>query len=185
MFVIFLIFVKIAAVVSNSIDMRNACGEGKIAKSWRETHETCPCCGLDFRVEGGFYLGSIYLNYGIIGLLFLGVGLPLVWFEYVSPAAATAVGVLIGIPLSLWFWRYARSLWLSFGYYVDQDVRVGKHMAMPTKPQGEQSEDGFECVCPFCHAHARIEESRRNSWSACDVCGEQILLMPVGKSALQ
>ena len=158
-----------------------ACGEGKVAKSWRETYESCSECGFDFRVEGGFYLGSIYVNYGFIGVLFLAVFLPLVWFEYVSPVVAISLSAAIGIPLSVWFWRYARSLWLGFGYFVDQDVRIRKQVAQqsaqPLASNG--AADSFEYVCPFCHTRSRAEASRQNKWGACSGCGEKVLMVPV------
>src|SRR5690349_19287385 len=41
------------------------CGVGKLFAGWFKMHEKCEHCGLDFRREPGFYLGSIYVNYGL------------------------------------------------------------------------------------------------------------------------
>ncbi len=162
-----------------------ACGQGRVAKSWRETHEVCPQCGFDLHVEGGFYLGSIYLNYGLIGVLLLAVGLPLVWFEYVSPGFAIGVGVALCIALPVWFWRYARSLWLGFGYYVDHTVRAGQRREPSAGPVGQPLEylnagdESFECACTFCHQRFSVARSQQNSWGSCPSCGEQIFFVAV------
>lgn len=181
-----------------------ACGKGRIAKNWRETHDRCPACDFDFRVEGGFYLGSIYMNYGIMAAVLLGTGMPLVWFGYVSPQVASTVGVLLSIPMGVWLWRYARSLWLGLGYMLDHNVRAGGQ-AFPSDPSqptpveppvgqdgasdeaGQQLDGSQEastkqrlvCICPFCHQHLEFEESQARSWSACTACGQQVLLLPV------
>lgn len=77
------------------------CGEGKVAKNWRETNEKCPKCGFDFCVEGGFYLGPIYLNYGFLAVVSLTVGMPAVWFGYVTEWVAVTVGLIDFIPMSI------------------------------------------------------------------------------------
>lgn len=85
-------------------------------------HAACDVCGTDFRREPGFYLGSIYFNYGLTALVvtatyvaaqILGQGRnqKLLW-------GAAAFCVLF----PLWFFRYARSLWLGMDHYVDREV---------------------------------------------------------------
>ena len=32
-------------------------------------HERCPHCGVKFEREPGFFLGSIYINYGLTALI--------------------------------------------------------------------------------------------------------------------
>lgn len=161
-----------------------ACGRGNVAKNWRETHESCSECEFDLRVEGGFYLGSIYVNYGVIAVLLLGIGMPAVWLEYVSPATAITVGIVACVVLTVWFWRYARSLWLGLGYYVDHTVRA-RHAA--PDPAGDNRESAHvdpdepcvDGVCPMCHEPFPFAESRAKSWATCAYCGEKILLIPI------
>ena len=51
------------------------CGDGPLFRGLVQMHDECPACGLSFRREPGFYLGSIYLNYGatviVTGLLYV------------------------------------------------------------------------------------------------------------------
>ena len=96
-----------------------ACGQGKLFKGWFQMQPACEHCGLTYQREPGYFLGSIYFNYGLTALLvvvfffglFLGAGIspqmllwPLAVFCFVFP---------------LWFFRYARSLWLGFDHYFD------------------------------------------------------------------
>lgn len=83
--------------------------------------ERCSECGLDFRREPGFYLGSIYINYGLTAFI--------VTITYIA-AMANGYGrspyLLWGtlafcVVFPVWFFRYARSLWLGMDQYVDRD----------------------------------------------------------------
>lgn len=86
---------------------------------WFRMRERCQNCGLVFQREPGFYLGAIYFNYGLTALaitaaffgLYLGAGIQpdvLLW-------PLTAFCVLF----PLWFFRYARALWLGFDQFWD------------------------------------------------------------------
>ncbi len=97
------------------------CGQGKLFRGWFRMHPKCDHCGLDLVREPGFYLGSIYVNYGLtamivtftyVGLMLAGVGTP----EQLL-ISLTAFCVLF----PLWFFRYARSIWLGFDQYWDPD----------------------------------------------------------------
>ena len=81
--------------------------------------ENCPHCGLKFERESGFFLGAIYFNYGLTALIVIAT----------YPALKFS-GTLDGMPLQIlsfafvalfpmWFFRYARSLWLGFDEYFD------------------------------------------------------------------
>ena len=43
------------------------CRRGRLFNSWIrwiEMNDRCPCCGLAFYPESGYFVGSIYINYG-------------------------------------------------------------------------------------------------------------------------
>jgi len=96
------------------------CGEGRLFKGWFAMHDGCPHCGLSFVREQGFYLGSIYLNYGatviatgaLYALLVLGLG----WSHEATLAACLAVAVTFPI----WFFRHARSFLLAMDCAVNR-----------------------------------------------------------------
>ncbi|MBI3456339.1 MAG: DUF983 domain-containing protein [Candidatus Rokubacteria bacterium] len=86
----------------------------------------CPACRLVFEREPGYFVGAIYLNYGVTTLIALA--------GYFALDAALGLGVgsqlalwgVFAIAFPLWFFRYSKSLWLSLDYLVDPvDARPG------------------------------------------------------------
>ena len=96
------------------------CAEGRMFRGWVSMHQRCERCGFEFERGPGYFLGSTYINYGIttltttatyIWLRFV-VGVPRVWL--VSGLASFCV------IFPLVFFRYARSMWLSFDTWLDR-----------------------------------------------------------------
>jgi uncharacterized protein (DUF983 family) len=95
------------------------CGKGKLFRGFLRMHETCSSCGTRFEREPGFFLGSIYFNYGLTALL-VAAGYPILLFsgsvdEQVLLWSAAAFTLVFPIL----FFRYARSLWLGFDQFMD------------------------------------------------------------------
>jgi hypothetical protein len=83
------------------------------AKALRN-HDRCPACGRKFNRAPGYFLGSIYFNYGVTAALMItGYFAVFFWMGRVSPVW---LGALAGFCLlfPLWFFRYARALWVAF-----------------------------------------------------------------------
>ena len=86
---------------------------------------SCARCELDLRREPGYYLGSIYFNYGVTALV--------VTVAYFVCHFGTTLreDVLVGALAAycflfpLWFFRYARGLWLGFDELFDPSPTVG------------------------------------------------------------
>jgi uncharacterized protein (DUF983 family) len=95
------------------------CRRGRLFKSWVrwiDMNRECPCCGLGFYPEAGYFVGSIYINYGatvavvIVSLLVIRdvpEEFQLVFFS--SLAALT----------SLAFFRHSRSLWITLDFWIN------------------------------------------------------------------
>ena len=82
-------------------------------------HPRCEHCGAKFEREAGFFLGSIYFNYGLTALI-VSVVYPLALFqEWLSNEALLGTSLVFCLLFPLWFFRYARSLWLGFDQFVD------------------------------------------------------------------
>jgi len=80
---------------------------------------TCDHCGLVYQREPGYFLGSIYFNYGITAVL-VTVGYFAGFFFTNIPNDMLLGGLLVFILLfPLWFFRYARSLWMGFDELFD------------------------------------------------------------------
>jgi uncharacterized protein (DUF983 family) len=91
------------------------CCEGKIYAHGMTMNQRCPTCDLLFEREPGYFLGALYISYGLstIFLLFgLWIGssllpeLGLGWIAFIS-------GILL-LPFVPMFTRYARVIWIYF-----------------------------------------------------------------------
>jgi len=81
-------------------------------------HERCVACGLRYEREQGFFVGAIYINYGVTVAVAVGVVLVLDWTLGLTLAQQLAIGVALGTLVPLAFFRHARSLWLVVNYLV-------------------------------------------------------------------
>ena len=88
-------------------------------RNWLTMIDPCTSCGRKFARAPGYLLGSIYFNYGVTAMLVvvfyfsmyfskLLTGKPLLW--------SLAVFALV---FPLWFFRYARGLWIAFDELFD------------------------------------------------------------------
>src|SRR5690606_30987936 len=94
------------------------CGQGKLFRNWFRMHPACPHCGVDLQREPGFYLGSIYFNYGLTALI-TAIAYPAMMFNGVSDRYLVPGTLAFALLFPLWFFRYARSLWAGFDQYMD------------------------------------------------------------------
>ena len=86
------------------------CGQGKLFRGWFAMHQQCEACGKSFEREPGFFLGSIYFNYGLTSLI-VAIAYPMLLFgcgfqEYETPLLIGA-GVFV-LLFPMWFFRYAQ-----------------------------------------------------------------------------
>jgi len=77
-------------------------------------HKQCGSCGRSFDRGPGFLLGSIYFNYGATALIVV-----CAYFGLYFATELTGAQLLWGLTafsllFPLWFFRYARSLWIAF-----------------------------------------------------------------------
>jgi len=112
------------------------CAEGKLFSGFIQMHKCCPKCGFQFERAPGYFLGSTYINYGATTLLTTWTYMVLRFgFEIPKSSLIPALaGFCVIFPVV--FFRYARSLWLSFDCYFD---RTG---ALESIPESEKSRDG-------------------------------------------
>ena len=99
-----------------------ACGQGRLFSGWFAMHPRCSECGLDFRREPGFYLGSIYLNYGATALATGAVYCLLTLVGHWSPETALTVCLALAVALPVVLFRYARSFLLA----IDAQINRGQ-----------------------------------------------------------
>ncbi|MCC6420117.1 MAG: DUF983 domain-containing protein [Gemmataceae bacterium] len=91
------------------------CRQGRVFGSLVRTNPACPLCGLSFEREEGYFLGAMYISYGMsivcLGLLmWLGTLLLPTWDLGTLVLLATAAYLPI-VPI---VFRYSRVLWIHF-----------------------------------------------------------------------
>jgi len=74
---------------------------------------------LKFQREPGYFLGSIYFNYGLTALLCTVAYLALFLATEVSSEWMLGSLLAFSVLFPLWFFRYSRSLWLGMDQYFD------------------------------------------------------------------
>jgi uncharacterized protein (DUF983 family) len=102
------------------------CRAGRIFQSslltwFPKMHQRCPACGLKFEREQGYFLGAMYISYGLALItivllacaLWLGVGL--------SMEKAVIGAVAIFVPLAPPVTYFARVLWLHLDWAIDPE----------------------------------------------------------------
>ena len=102
------------------------CGARSLFRTWFTMHERCAVCHLRFEREQGYFLGAMYINYGVTVMLALIGSFAL---EYWSRPSLTQQLVLwIGFCslCPVVFFRHSRGLWLAFDYIFDpaEDERL-------------------------------------------------------------
>jgi uncharacterized protein (DUF983 family) len=97
------------------------CREGRIfGKSiftgFPAMHERCPACGLKFEREEGYFLGAMYIGYGLGLAAIVGFGV-ILWLVTRWPLMkVTLWAIVLFLPLAPALTLFSRVLWI----YVDQ-----------------------------------------------------------------
>jgi uncharacterized protein (DUF983 family) len=79
-------------------------------------HDQCHICRLLFEREPGYFVGAMYVNYGMtVGIIVSGY-FALEWWSNISLAQQLWLWGTVGVLLPLVFFRHARGLWIGFDY---------------------------------------------------------------------
>jgi len=104
------------------------CHEGKLFTGLLTMNDACPKCGMKLEPEPGFYLGSVYSNYAVTVLITTASFVLLVFAAGFDKDLVLWSCVAFSVLFPLWFFRYARSIWLSLMYQVNSsDFRGHSH----------------------------------------------------------
>ena len=95
------------------------CGQGVLCRNWWTINPECPKCHADLKRGDGFYLGSIYINYGLTSVV-VAVAYPLLLFSgTLSNDTLLYCSLAFMLLFPLFFLPFARSLWLGFDQFCD------------------------------------------------------------------
>lgn len=83
--------------------------------------ERCPACGLKFEREQGYFLGAMYIGYGL-GLAAVAALSGLVWVVTRWPLMKNVVGgIVLFLPFAPVLTWLARVLWIYMDQGIDPD----------------------------------------------------------------
>ncbi len=95
------------------------CGKGRLYTGMFKMVDHCPECGIKIEREPGFFLGSIYANYGVTAMLTFVIFALLRFGTDLPKQRVLAITLAVAVLFPTWFFRYARSIWLAFDQYHD------------------------------------------------------------------
>ena len=96
-----------------------ACGRGRLFRGWFRMHAKCDGCGMKFEREPGYFLGSIYFNYGVTALLVIGLYLGLWLGDVATPEQLLVSLTVFSVIFPLIFFRWSRALWMALDHFYD------------------------------------------------------------------
>jgi uncharacterized protein (DUF983 family) len=78
----------------------------------------CPVCGLRYMREPGYFLGAMYISYGlgVITILPVAIVLELIGWPLAAVLAVAFAQTLLSAPL---FFRSSRTIWLHVDQLID------------------------------------------------------------------
>jgi uncharacterized protein (DUF983 family) len=91
-----------------------ACGKAPIFRGPFAMNDRCGACGRRFNRAPGYLLGSIYINYGLTALLVVVAYFSLYFTDTLRGTPLLVLLTAFSVIFPLWFFRYARALWIAF-----------------------------------------------------------------------
>jgi uncharacterized protein (DUF983 family) len=106
---------RLLVLVGRALRLRcPACGRGEMFRGWLTMYDVCPECGRKFQRGPGFFLGSIYFNYGVTAVLVIVIYFSFFFAEVLTDTHLLILMTIFVVVFPIWFFRYARTLWIAF-----------------------------------------------------------------------
>ena len=97
------------------------CTTGALFRGMFEMYPRCSHCRLDFEREHVFYVGAMYLNYGVIVAIALPGYLVLDYFTGLILDHQLVLWISFATLFPLFFFRISKSLWLVLNYLCNPE----------------------------------------------------------------
>jgi uncharacterized protein (DUF983 family) len=161
---------RLAAFARGALLRCPTCGSGPLFCGWFRMHEACGACEASFLREQGFYLGSIYINYGVTVIVTGALYALLVLVFRTSHETALAACLAVAVAWPILFFRHARSFLLAL------DGSVNQHQ--------QQAGSGTEAADPDPTHLAALTADDGRAGCAMGVALALILLFGLGMAAV-
>jgi uncharacterized protein (DUF983 family) len=113
---------RAGAIFSNGLRLCcPRCGRSKLFDGFFKMREACATCHLRFEREPGYFVGAIYINYGVTVLLALAGFQVLELTLEPTLAQQLALWIAFAAVFPLFFYRYSKSLWLSMDCWINPE----------------------------------------------------------------
>jgi uncharacterized membrane protein len=84
-------------------------------------HENCPNCGLKFEREQGYFLGAMYISYGLALFTIVAIALLLWAVTAWTMQRITVWAIVLFLPLAPMLTFFSRVLWLYLDWAIDPE----------------------------------------------------------------
>ena len=109
--------------------LRQLCPRCRAARIFRKSiftgfprmYELCPNCGLKFEREQGYFLGAMYISYGLALVTIVAIALLLWAFTSWSMQKITLWAILLFLPLAPALTLFSRVLWIYLDRTIDPE----------------------------------------------------------------
>jgi uncharacterized protein (DUF983 family) len=98
------------------------CGRAPLFRGWFAMNEVCAVCDLRFERAQGYWIGAIYVNYGVTTLIAVGGYFALWTWAELSTAVQLAMWLPFCVVFPLWFFRYSRAIWLALEQGINPEL---------------------------------------------------------------
>jgi uncharacterized protein (DUF983 family) len=98
------------------------CGRAPLFRGWFTMNAVCAVCDLRFERAQGYWIGAIYVNYGVTTLIAVAGFFTLWAWTTLSTATQLAIWVPFCVIFPLWFFRYSRAVWLAVEHGVNPEL---------------------------------------------------------------
>jgi uncharacterized protein (DUF983 family) len=92
-----------------------------IFRGFPRMQERCPNCGLKFEREQGYFLGAMYISYGLALLTIAGFALLLWAWTSWSLQKIVVCAILLFLPLAPGLALFSRVLWIYLDRAIDPE----------------------------------------------------------------
>ena len=116
------VLARLARAEGHALGLRcPRCGRAPLFRGWFSMNSVCAVCDLRFERAPGYWIGAIYVNYGVtVTIAVAGFFLLRALADW-QTGAQLALWVPFVVLFPLWFFRYSRSLWLALEYALNPE----------------------------------------------------------------
>lgn len=113
---------RIGQIMGRGLSLRcPRCGAAPLFSGRFSMYSHCLSCDLRFERETGYFVGAIYVNYAVTVVITIAGYFTLDLLVGLSPTEQLILWGAFAVLFPLFFFRYARSLWLSVDYIFNPE----------------------------------------------------------------